>query len=160
MAARSLIRFTFTGLMLALWLVGASAHYVVREGDTLGDIAASQGVTVSVLAEANQISDPDDIRIGQHLSIPEATAEFSSSGEPRVHVVQQGETLASIANLHGTTAELVAAANGITDGTIYAGTELRLEGSGFVAEPATRTVNHAPSAGCSSGSSDTTAMST
>lgn len=44
--------------------------HVVQAGDTLGKIAAQYGVTVEALAQANQISDPNVIRVGQELVIP------------------------------------------------------------------------------------------
>ncbi len=58
------------------------------------------------------------------------------------HIVAAGETLASIAAQHGTTVEVIAAANGITNtSVIYIGTILQLTGGGpFVAEPATTSI--------------------
>lgn len=44
--------------------------YVVVAGDTLGSIAAAHGVSVVILAERNNISDPDRIFVGQVLVIP------------------------------------------------------------------------------------------
>jgi LysM repeat protein len=48
---------------------GAS-YYVVRPGDTLADIAIKLGVSSSVLAKANGITDPDFIYVGQRLLVP------------------------------------------------------------------------------------------
>jgi LysM repeat protein len=44
--------------------------YVVQEGDTLSTIAAAFGTTVAAIQEANGISDPNQIVIGQTLVIP------------------------------------------------------------------------------------------
>jgi hypothetical protein len=44
--------------------------YVVRPGDTLGDIAARFGTTVAALQSANGLADSDVILIGQVLVIP------------------------------------------------------------------------------------------
>lgn len=44
--------------------------YVVQVGDTLSSIAASFDVSVDDLASANDLSDPDMIRLGQELTIP------------------------------------------------------------------------------------------
>lgn len=44
--------------------------YVVEQGDTLRRIAAFYGVTVAAVVEANDLADPDDIRVGQGLIIP------------------------------------------------------------------------------------------
>ena len=48
----------------------APLTYVVVKGDTLGAIARRFGVTVTALQEANDITDPAKIRIGQKLIIP------------------------------------------------------------------------------------------
>lgn len=43
--------------------------YTVQEGDTLTSIAAEFGVTVDDLVEWNNLSDPDDIQVGQELIV-------------------------------------------------------------------------------------------
>lgn len=43
--------------------------YTVKSGDTLGKIAASQGVTVSEIQRVNKITNPNLIRVGQVLKI-------------------------------------------------------------------------------------------
>lgn len=52
--------------------------YTVRTGDTLFEIAVRFGTTVEALARANNITNPDVIRVGQVLTIPEA----GEAGEP------------------------------------------------------------------------------
>lgn len=44
--------------------------YVVAENDTLYGIAARFDVEISVLVEVNGLSDPNDIQVGQELTIP------------------------------------------------------------------------------------------
>ncbi len=44
--------------------------YTVQEGDTLGGIAEFYGVSVAVLADANDISNVDLIEPGQIITIP------------------------------------------------------------------------------------------
>lgn len=46
--------------------------YTVRSGDTLSEIAAAWGVSVSDLAEYNGISDPNKINVGQVIKKPAA----------------------------------------------------------------------------------------
>ncbi|HIK28517.1 MAG: peptidoglycan DD-metalloendopeptidase family protein [Oscillatoriaceae bacterium SKW80] len=45
-------------------------EYKVRDGDTLDSLARTYGVTASVLAKYNQISDPNLLTVGQTLEIP------------------------------------------------------------------------------------------
>jgi len=46
-------------------------QHAVRSGETLTTIAARYGVSVQALMEKNQITDPNSIREGQKLAIPE-----------------------------------------------------------------------------------------
>ena len=128
--------------------------YVVTRGDTLARIAASFGTSVSALTEANNITNPNLILVGQKLLIP-GTAP-GTGGDPggggdgaaapsqphedvprsgRYHVVKRGDTLESIAaKYEGVTAEQIAKANGIVDGIVYVGTRLFLDGPEYVAK--------------------------
>ena len=45
--------------------------YVVQTGDTLAEIASQFDISLSILAQANNISDPDHIEVGQELVIPD-----------------------------------------------------------------------------------------
>ena len=45
-------------------------RYVVRRGDRLASVAASYGLNVEALAEANRLKSPDRIHVGQVLRIP------------------------------------------------------------------------------------------
>jgi tetratricopeptide (TPR) repeat protein len=50
--------------------VPTSGIYQVQRGDTLQSIANHFGVSVDILAEINQLADPNSIRLGQTLVIP------------------------------------------------------------------------------------------
>jgi len=49
---------------------GAAAGYVVREGDTLTDMADRMGTTVDDLIAANALEDPDLLPVGTVLTLP------------------------------------------------------------------------------------------
>jgi len=49
----------------------AGYEHVVQAGETLSEIAAAYKVSVSVIVGANGLKDPDAIRVGQTLFIPE-----------------------------------------------------------------------------------------
>jgi murein DD-endopeptidase MepM/ murein hydrolase activator NlpD len=49
---------------------GATVGYVVRDGDTLSDVADRTGAAVEDLIAANDLSDPDFLAVGTVLSVP------------------------------------------------------------------------------------------
>jgi LysM repeat protein len=53
--------------------------YTVQRGDELKQIAAQYGVTIWTIINANDIPNPDSLRVGQVLTIPE-TAGAPSTG--------------------------------------------------------------------------------
>ncbi|MFQ5966135.1 MAG: LysM peptidoglycan-binding domain-containing protein [Acidimicrobiia bacterium] len=106
-----------------LVMLAASVDYTVSKGDTLSEIAAEHGVTVEDLVDANDLSNPNLIYIGQTLIIPDPKPE------PIYHVVQPGETLIKIAKLYNATAEQIAEINGFPNpNLIYPGNRLLIEG--------------------------------
>jgi LysM repeat protein len=56
-----------------------SETYVVKDGDTLWDIASSHDVTVESIIAANQLDSADDLQIGDEIAIPPATADATDS---------------------------------------------------------------------------------
>jgi LysM repeat protein len=74
-------------LILATLLFGAASAlpveaqagpttHTVQPGDTLARLATRYGVTVEALVEANEIENPDLIRVGQVLTIPASTGAW------------------------------------------------------------------------------------
>lgn len=49
---------------------GTRTVHIVQRGDTLGELAKQYGITVSLLAEANRITNSNLIEVGQVLYIP------------------------------------------------------------------------------------------
>ncbi len=117
------------GLALALALARPAfaqepVRYTVQPGDTLTRIAARFGTTVGAIVEANGLTNPNLIYVGQVLVIP---AGVSASSPERVHVVQPGETLYRIALRYGTTVERLMALNGLNNpNRIFVGQVLRI----------------------------------
>lgn len=54
---------------------GSSRTYAVEPGDTMSGIAEKFGVPVAAIAQANGITDVDDIMPGQELIIPDPASE-------------------------------------------------------------------------------------
>lgn len=92
--------------------------YVVRSGDTLGEIARYAGVTVSAIMKANNLSS-SRIYVGQKLWIPSARPAHSCSS---VYVVRKGDNLSRIARAYGINVNALASANGLSNASlIYPG---------------------------------------
>ena len=77
---------------------------------TLSQIARVYGVTMTALAQANGIRNPNFIYVGQRLTIPGAAGgNAGSSGGAAasggVHVVRPGENLSTIAARYGTSSQ-------------------------------------------------------
>ncbi len=56
-----------------------SVTYVIQSGDSLGIIAERFGISLSVLADFNAISDPNTIYVGQEIVIPPADATTTTA---------------------------------------------------------------------------------
>lgn len=93
---------------------GATREYVVQVGDSIASIGAQFGVSGDEIEELNNITDPNEIYVGQTLLIP-SSAATPEPGEAETYVVQAGDTLGKIAVRYGVTVEQLQEANGIDD---------------------------------------------
>lgn len=101
--------------------------HIVQPGEGLLSIAAEYGVEASAIAEANNITNPNQLRVGQKLTIPGVSKQEAEKRRGEVHVVQSGESLLSIATQYGVTVEEILALNNIQDpNAIYVGQELTI----------------------------------
>jgi len=103
-----------------------SNAYVVQRGDTLYSIARRFGTTYQALASLNGLHWPYRIYVGQRLIVSGTITPWPPPPpSQRVHVVQRGETLWSIALRYGTTPWAIANANGLRNmNCIYVGQRL------------------------------------
>ena len=63
------------------------ATYTIKSGDTLSQIAQQYGTTVSALASANGIADPNKIQAGKTITIPSTSSQTAST--PTTYINQQ-----------------------------------------------------------------------
>lgn len=92
----------------------AAETHEVASGDSLWTIAAAYGVTVDELIDANDLSNPDALRIGDVLVLPEPPYE----GATIDHIVQPGEVLGVIAELYGVSSDQILRLNGLSDANL------------------------------------------
>lgn len=133
--------------------------YKVQKGDTLSSIARQFGISWKRLAEANGLSDPNKLRVGQELRIPSssgAPAPRSAAPAPVVkkasppppakikqggsYVIQKGDTLSGIASRAGVSISEIKDANNLTSDRIVAGKSLTIprKGEAAAAAPAAK----------------------
>jgi len=94
-----------------------AASIRVPAGENLSQIAHTYGTTVTALAGANGIADPNVIVAGTVLRIPTETAVTSApvaAGGATKVVVASGDSLWTIATRYGITMNALARSNGIT----------------------------------------------
>ncbi len=139
----------------------AEASYKVQKGDTLIKIAKANGIKVSELKSANQLSG-DNLKIGQALVIPGKQTDSNSPvaaapvdsvapgvepvpaiKEPQAaqnsqHTVKQGETLYRISKTHKVSVDAIKSANNMKSETLKVGQKLIIPG-------ATKTIARVPS---------------
>ncbi|WP_160647875.1 LysM peptidoglycan-binding domain-containing protein [Chengkuizengella marina] len=83
--------------------------YIVKPGDSLNSISIQYNVPIDTLIIINNISDPDNIYIGQMLIVPivPETGEY--------HIVVPGDTLTKIAEYYTVNRSELMRINGLTD---------------------------------------------
>ncbi len=107
-----LLLFRFeTGLVRA-----EERKHVVQPGETLSVIAEKYDISMAQLMEINGISDPNALRVGQELTLPDPNAP-TPTPKPQIHVVSAGEALGAIAAAYDVSEESILEANNLSSGT-------------------------------------------
>jgi LysM repeat protein len=119
--------------VLAVSAVQAQQVVTVRSGETLSEIADRHGVSLTRLMQANGITKPDHVEIGQRLTIPgsgSTARTASSSGGTHgtaPYTVKSGETLSEIADRFNTTTARLIQINRISEpDLVMSGTRLQV----------------------------------
>lgn len=109
--------------------------YIVKSGDTLGEIAKAYGVDVNTLAKHNKLKNKNIIRVGQKISIPKKTSKKSApkntssptTNNTTTYKVKRGDTLGEIAKRYKTTVSHLARVNNLANpNLIVVGQELQV----------------------------------
>lgn len=87
--------------------------YVVKAGDTLGEIAKSKGVTVDYLVKLNNIQDKNRIYVGQRIKLKGKVSEASSAAKH--HKVVKGDTVSALALKYGSSSKQIKEWNKLND---------------------------------------------
>lgn len=113
-------------LLLCVGGSAATSSYTLRRGDTLSRVASKFKIPVTALVAANDIANPDKVREGQKLTVPDKAAAQVAAAKPiasaaeeapadgsKVYEVRAGDTLGSIAKRFDTTVADLVARNGL-----------------------------------------------
>lgn len=111
----------YPGEIIKIYTSGSySTTYTVKAGDTLSVIAERFGVTVNELCKWNDISNPNEIYIGQVLKL-------YAPNVGTTYTVEAGDTLSSIAERFGVSVDQLCEWNNISDpNVIYVGQVLQV----------------------------------
>lgn len=111
---------------------GEISVYIVREGDTLSQIASMFGVSSKTVLWANDISNPSKIRPGDTLVILPVTGVR--------HIVKSGDTIASIAKKYSGDAEDILSYNQLASASdIHIGETIVIPDGTIATPPPTKT---------------------
>ncbi|WP_224760721.1 LysM peptidoglycan-binding domain-containing protein [Salinibacterium sp. ZJ450] len=125
-----------------------SDRYTIKQGDTIGRIASSFGVSTQAVLSANGLSWSSIIYPGQTLAIPgQALAIQTVSSVQKTpaatagsHVIRSGDTISSIAKKFGVSLSSLLRANNLSPSSIiYAGRSLVIPGATPAAVPSSPT---------------------
>jgi murein DD-endopeptidase MepM/ murein hydrolase activator NlpD len=125
------------------WSWDGGTAITVARGETIDTIAKRHHVPAAAIMEANNITAPTAIRVGQRLVIPryKATqvasavpgaypAAAATTGTATVHVVAAGETLGKISHQYGKSVGEIAKANNIQpEGKLNVGDRIVIPGT-------------------------------
>ena len=132
-------------------LPSGDGYHTVGRGDTLSQIANSNGLTLADLLRLNGLTNPNLIRVGQELRVTARVAPVVTEKESKpkladaIYVFKPGDSLATIAEDHNTTVQALLNANGLpSENFVWVGQRLRVQagpkpsqsGSNFAAAPA------------------------
>lgn len=108
----------FTGQALIVPKAPETNVYLVRQGDTLFKIAEKLGVSMAALAAENNISNWNQLSVGQKLIIPainEAPSTAPGTTSSETYVVKGGDTLFKISQSLGVSMTALAEVNNLKD---------------------------------------------
>jgi LysM repeat protein len=151
----SLRHLLWIGVLLCSDVMGQTASYTIKPGDSLARIARRHGCTAQELAKANDLKLGSVIHPGQTLKLPakggttgETTGPASALPADSSHTIQTGETLTAVSRRYNIPLDALLAANpGINPKTLKVGQKIRLAGAaqrGPASEERTSTPPPAP----------------
>ncbi|MCB0114759.1 MAG: LysM peptidoglycan-binding domain-containing protein [Caldilineaceae bacterium] len=108
-------------------------YYTVQRGDTLSQIARSNGMELADMLRLNGLTNANFLGVGQKLRVTARVAPVATDEElepklaSKIYIVKQGDTLAKIASANNMTLQQLLSANGLPhENFTWAGQRLRI----------------------------------
>ncbi|QUH24572.1 LysM peptidoglycan-binding domain-containing protein [Serpentinicella alkaliphila] len=101
--------------------------YIVQPGDTLFKISEKLGVTVEAIASENQITNINNLFVGQSLKVPTNTSQTNTTVTNNTYTVKAGDSLFKISQQLGVSMEAIAKENQLSNwNNIFVGQNLKI----------------------------------
>lgn len=163
MGLQTLAGATFATALLGAGTVVSANVLTVQQGDTLSEIAQKHHTTVAKLAKDNHIKNVDFITVGQKLNIDDKsnhTVTRKATDTDTHYTVVSGDTLSTIAEAYGTSAQAIAELNNMSvSDTLHIGQLLTVAGTTASAKPVEPVAQSAVPEPASTATSDVQASS-
>lgn len=109
-------------------------YHKVRSGETLSGIAKKYGTSVSAIMRANNLTNPNYLRVGMSLRISSGSVPSTASASQlpmsvdgaTEYTVRKGDSLYRIAKNYNTTIQTLKVLNGLSDTRLYVGQKLMI----------------------------------
>jgi len=103
-------------------------YHKVKSGESLEKIAKSYGVSVQELIKANKNINPNKLKVGENLCIPQKIP--AKAQDYAIYKVKKGDTLQSIAEKFGVDVQELKSFNNLKSEKIVEGQELKIPAKG------------------------------
>jgi len=103
-------------------------YHKVKSGESLEKIARNYGVSVQEVLKANKNIDPNRLKVGENLCIPQKTS--AKTQDYAIYKVKKGDTLQSIAEKFGVDAQELKSFNNLKSEKVKEGQELKIPAKG------------------------------
>ncbi len=103
-------------------------YHKVKSGESLEKIARNYGVSVQELIKANKNINPNKLKVGENLCIPQKTS--TKTQDYAIYKVKKGDTLQSIAEKFGVDVQELKSFNNLKSEKIIEGQELKIPAKG------------------------------
>jgi murein DD-endopeptidase MepM/ murein hydrolase activator NlpD len=105
-------------------------YHKVKSGESLEKIARNYGVSVQELIKANKNINPNKLKVGESLCIPQRKLAKTTTQDYAIYKVKRGDTLYSIAEKFGVDVQELKSFNNLKSEKIIEGQEIKIPAKG------------------------------